>query len=63
MLFKKFPNLTVHIGEPLFADETLSRKEAEQDLTARARKAVMSMMGIKDEEENIEIMQKLGFKN
>ena len=51
-LFKKHPNFTVHIGEPLFADKSLPRKESERDLSNRARFSVMNLMGIKDEEEN-----------
>ncbi len=69
-LFKKYPNLTVHIGEPLFArskdddkGEELSKKDIEIDLITRARQSVMNMMGIKNEEENKEIMKSLGFDN
>lgn len=69
-LFKKYPNLTVHIGEPLFAlskgngkVEKRSKKDIEIDLITRARQSVMKMMGIKNEEENKEIMKSLGFDN
>jgi len=55
-LFKKYPNLTVNIGQPLFTDPKLNRKEAEIDLTERARLSVMQLMGIKDEEENQRLM-------
>lgn len=55
-LFKKYPNLTVHIGEPLFADEKLGHRDAAEDLTKRARLCVMNMVGIKDEKENQRIM-------
>lgn len=69
-LFKKYPNLTVHIGEPIFAlskdngkGEERSKKDIEIDLITRARQSVMKMMGIKNEEENKEIMKSLGFDN
>ncbi len=55
-LFKKYPNLTVHIGEPIFADSSKSLKEAEKDLTDRSRISVMKMMGIENEEENKKLM-------
>ncbi|MCR5399989.1 MAG: 1-acyl-sn-glycerol-3-phosphate acyltransferase [Treponema sp.] len=56
-LFKKHPNLTVHIGKPLFPDPALKRKEAEIDLCSRVRKEVMLLMGIKSEEENESYMK------
>ncbi len=56
-LFKKYPNLTVNIGEALFPDQKISRKEAEIDLTERARLSVIKLMGIKDEEENQKLME------
>ena len=55
-VFKKYPNLTVHVGEPLFADEKLGHREAAENLTMRARLCVMNMVGIKDEKENQRIM-------
>ena len=55
-LFKKYPNLTVNIGEPLLPDQNLNQKEAAKDLTERARQSVMKMMGI-DSEENQKLMQ------
>lgn len=55
-LFKKYPNLTVHIGEPVFADGNLNRRDAEIELTKRARISVMHMMGIESEEENERLM-------
>ena len=59
-LFKKYPNLTVHIGEPLFPDTTKTGKSVEQDLTTRARTSVMKMMGIQSEEENQKMMGMYG---
>ena len=61
-LFKKYPNFTVHIGQPLFVDKSLSKKDAERDLTLRAHDSVMQMMGIHDAEENLRIMKELGWK-
>lgn len=55
-LFKKYPNLTVNIGEPLFPNNQLTRKDAEKELIQNARTCVIKMMGIKDEEENKKLM-------
>ena len=62
-LFKKYPNLTVHIGEALFPDPTKSGKSAEQDLTNRARTSVMKMMGIQSEEENQRVIEMFKQRN
>ena len=56
-LFKKYPNLTVNIGEPLFPDQSMNPKDAALDLTSRARLSVMKMMGIDSEEENQKLME------
>ncbi len=56
-LFKKYPNLTVNIGEPLFPDDSLNPKEAALDLTTRARRSVMTLMGISSESENQQLME------
>lgn len=45
-----------HIGEPLFPNHQLNRKDAEKELIKNARCSVMKMMGIKDEEENKKVM-------
>lgn len=37
---------TLHIGEPLFPDESLKPKDREKDLTIRANKAVCALVGI-----------------
>ena len=58
-LFKKYPNLTVHIGSPLYADSSLNPREAERDLTDRARLSVIQMMGISNDEENQRIMESI----
>ena len=61
-LFKKHPNLTVHIGKPVFANPELSRKEAERDLCRKVRTEVMHLMGIRDEEENLSYMKLYEYK-
>lgn len=55
-LFKKEPCCTVHIGEPVFPDLSLTRKEGVAKLCAEVRKSVMAMMDIHSEEENAELM-------
>ena len=45
-LFGKKPCVTVHIGEPLLVDKTLSRSEAAEDLRARAYHVMQVMNGI-----------------
>lgn len=54
-LFKKHPNATLLIGEPILPDLTLSRKEAIDDMTVRTRKAVMKLLSIESEEQNTAI--------
>lgn len=46
-----------HIGESLFPNPQLNRKDAEKELIKNARCSVMKMMGIKDEEENKKLME------
>ena len=49
-IFKQIACFTLTIGEPLFKDDSLSRKEQELDLLKRANEAVNSLAGIKEEE-------------
>ncbi len=56
-LVKKHPNLTLHIGRPIFPDTGLSKKEACAKLSKEARREIMRLMGIKDEEENRRLME------
>ena len=45
-LFTKTPCVDLHVGEPLLADKTLPKKEAEADLRARAYHVMQVMNGI-----------------
>lgn len=51
-LFRQIALLTLHIGEPIYADPSLSGEERENDLTKRSHDAVCRLAGI-DPEENI----------
>ena len=52
-------DITVHIGNPLYANSNLNPREAERDLTDRARLSVIQMMGISNDEENQRIMESI----
>lgn len=56
-LFKKHPNATIIIGEPLMPDLSLPKDRAIDDLCHRSRMAVMDLLGIDSEERNTEIRQ------
>jgi 1-acyl-sn-glycerol-3-phosphate acyltransferase len=45
---QKLPMITLHIGEPLFFDPTLSRKEAVQKLRKECHEAMVKLAGITD---------------
>ena len=49
-IFKQIACFDLHVGEPLFRDETLSKKEQEIDLLKRSHEAVCRLAGIKPEE-------------
>ena len=49
-IFKQIACFDLNIGEPLFRDETLSKKEQEMDLLKRSHDAVCRLAGIKPEE-------------
>lgn len=51
-IFKQIALLNLNIGEPLYPNKNLSKKEREIDLTKRAHEAVVVLSG-KTEEENI----------
>ena len=55
-LFKKHPNLTLHIGEPVMPDLSLSRKESCARLSKDVRLSMIHLMGMKDEAENQKYM-------
>ena len=49
-IFKQIACFTLHIGTPLYKDETLPNKEQEQELTKRLHDTMCIMAGIKPEE-------------
>lgn len=49
-IFRQIATLTLHIGEPVFKDETLPKKEQEADLTRRSHAEVCKLAGIKPED-------------
>ncbi|MBQ2943760.1 MAG: 1-acyl-sn-glycerol-3-phosphate acyltransferase [Ruminococcus sp.] len=49
-IFKQIACYTLHIGEPVYKDETLKPKEQRADLTKRVHEAVCALAGIKPEE-------------
>lgn len=49
-IFKQIATFTLHIGEPIFKDETLPKKEQEADLTRRSHAEVCKLAGINPEE-------------
>lgn len=49
-IFKQIATLTLHIGEPIFANENLNKKEQEADLTKRSHEAVCRLAGINPED-------------
>lgn len=51
-IFRQVACLTLHVGEPVFPDETLSKKAKETDLTIKSHRAVCRLAGI-DPEENL----------
>ena len=48
-IFRQIATFTLHIGEPIFKDETLPKKEQEADLTKRSHAEVCRLAGIKPE--------------
>jgi 1-acyl-sn-glycerol-3-phosphate acyltransferase len=51
-LFTKKPCVDMHIGEPLFPNKELFKKEAEEDLRARAYHIMQVMGGIEPTDHN-----------
>lgn len=49
-VFRQIATFTLNIGEPIFKDETLSKKEQESDLTRRSFEKVCILAGIKPED-------------
>ena len=54
---KKDPYITTHIGEPIYPDLTLSKRDAVEKLNNEVRMKIIEMVGIETEERNEEIMQ------
>ena len=57
-IFKKHPNATLLIGEPMFANYDLDKNESVIDFTHRVRVAMMNLLGL-NEEENQELINSL----
>ena len=51
-IFRQIACFTLRIGEPIFADPSLSKKEQRKDLTIRCHEAVCRLAGI-DPKENL----------
>lgn len=51
-VFRQIACLTLHIGEPIYKDESLPKKEQKAELTRRAHEAVCRLAGI-DPKENV----------
>jgi hypothetical protein len=45
-VFKQIALFTLHIGEPIYKDESLPKKEQMDDLTRRSHEAVCKLAGI-----------------
>ena len=58
-LFKKHPNATLHIGEPIQINYELDETEACRDLAKRTHEAMVHLAGIPDEETNKKIIDSL----
>ena len=56
LIFRKDPFVTAHIGEPIYPDKNLPKREAVDKLNEQARTKIMEMVGISSEEENQRIM-------
>ena len=52
-LFKKHPNATLHIGEPLVPNLELSLRESVHDLEARCRASMLDLLGLTEEENEL----------
>ena len=51
-LFKKHPNAALHIGKPVCINKELNKNDAIADLMNRCRLEMISLIGLKSEEEN-----------
>ena len=57
LFFKRSPFVTAHIGEPMYPDKTLPKKQAIDELNEKIRTKIMNMVGIESEEENQKLMK------
>ncbi len=57
IFFKKDPLVTVHIGEPIYPDKTLPKRESIEKLNNEVRNKIIEMVGIGTEENNERIMK------
>ena len=63
-LFGKAPFVDLHVGEPLYADKSLSAREAAEELQRRTYRIMQQMNGINpgdatyNEDQNVETYQK-----
>ncbi len=54
---KRDPFITVHIGEPIYADRSLNKRESIDKLNEEVRNKIIDMVGIKNEKNNERIMK------
>ena len=57
--FKKHPNATLFIGSPIKVNKELAKNDAIDDLMARSHLALINLVGIESEEENLKIINSL----
>ncbi|MBR5900057.1 MAG: 1-acyl-sn-glycerol-3-phosphate acyltransferase [Clostridia bacterium] len=57
LIFKTAPFVTTHIGEPIYPDMTLNKREAVEKLNNEVRNKIIEMVGIGTEENNQRIME------
>ena len=58
-LFKKHPNATLIIGEPIETNYSLEKNESIEDLSKRSHLAMVHLLGIESEEENAKLNKQL----
>lgn len=58
-LFKKQPNATLYIGEPIEINKELPSSKAIDDLMVRSHLALVNLLGLDNEEDNAKVISKL----
>ena len=58
-LFKKHPNATLNIGEPIEADYSLEKIDAIEDFFKKVHLSMIHLLGIESEEENAKLNKQL----